>query len=430
MEKPTNEQLEAAAAAVEPVASEEASKAEPTVQTSEVLKENESVMPENSAKEALRTEAVEEDLVKEADQEEDKEEEEEEEEEYREISDDGWEDVLGSGRLRKRVIKEGVKSKGRPNRGDVVHINFKGYFQEEMFDDEEGLEFVVSEAEVIQAVDLVVCLMNTGELCEVISDPEFAYGDLGYKEGAVPPKAAVRLEIELIDHQAPLPIGEMEDVQEKLRIGKRKKERGNYWYQRQNYTFAVQCYRKAGEYFDDEKLELEVPIDRYQLPEELQTLLEERLKAFNNLAMSQMKIEAWDAALSSLRQVTKIEPNNEKALYRKSKVLSEKGQIDEAIGNLRRVTRLYPNNVSAKTDLTRLVAKQRKSLLNQQNMSRKMLGLDKYDHIKKAEEEEEARRRGWWGRLVSKKVLVTSALVGLTSLALGGGYFAYNGTRV
>jgi len=350
--------------------------------------------------------------------------------EYREIGDDGWEDVLGSGRLRKKVIREGDKGQGRPNRGDVVQVSLKGFFQEELFEEVTNVEFVVSEAEVIQAVDLVVCLMNTGEVCEVISDPEFAYGDLGFGS-VLPPKAAVRLELELLGHQPPIPAGEIEDVQEKLRIGRRKKERGNFWHQRQNYTFAVQCYRRAGEYFDDEKLELEVPIDRYQLPEELQTLLEERLKAFNNLAMAQIKIEAWEAALSSLRQVTKIEPNNEKALYRKSKVLTEKGLLDEALGALRRVTRLYPNNISAKKDLERLMARRQKSLLNEQNMSRKMLGLDKnIDYIKRAEEEDAENKRSFLSKVIRRNMtfLTSAALVGFASIALGGGYFAY--TRV
>ena len=54
-----------------------------------------------------------------------------------------------------------------------------------------------------------------------------------------------------------------------------------------------------------------------------------------------MKLELWDAAMSSLRQVLRIEPNNEKALYRKSKILAEKGYVDEAIGALRRTTRYY-----------------------------------------------------------------------------------------
>lgn len=77
-----------------------------------------------------------------------------------------------------------------------------------------------------------------------------------------------------------------------------------------NFSYDIlylKHFRKAGEFFDDEKLDLEVPIDRYQLPRELQDLLEDRLKSYNNLAMSQMKIEAWDSAMAALQQVLKIE---------------------------------------------------------------------------------------------------------------------------
>ena len=63
---------------------------------------------------------------------------------------------------------------------------------------------------------------------------------------------------------------------------------------------------------------------------------------------AQMKLTAWDTALASIRQVLfnlcselylptacqvlKIQPNNEKALFRKAKILQEKHQLDEAIG--------------------------------------------------------------------------------------------------
>ena len=53
---------------------------------------------------------------------------------------------------------------GRPNRGDVVVCNVKGFFQEEEFQTFRGLEFALGEAEVIQALDLVVALMNTAEV--------------------------------------------------------------------------------------------------------------------------------------------------------------------------------------------------------------------------------------------------------------------------
>ena len=54
-----------------------------------------------------------------------------EEESYTEISEDGWEDILGSGRLKKRIIKEGKKGLaseglGRPSRNDNITVSFKG----------------------------------------------------------------------------------------------------------------------------------------------------------------------------------------------------------------------------------------------------------------------------------------------------------------
>lgn len=62
--------------------------------------------------------------------------------------------------------------------------------------------------------------------------------------------------------------------------------------------------------FDDPDLDLNVPVDRFELPEEKQELLGERIKAFNNLAQGQIKIEAWDAALAALGNVLKVEVCN------------------------------------------------------------------------------------------------------------------------
>ena len=58
-----------------------------------------------------------------------------------------------------------------------------------------------------------------------------------------------------------------------------------------------------------------MPVDRFELPEEKQELLSERIKAFNNLAQGQMKIEAWDAALAALGNVLKVEVNTKVIQY-------------------------------------------------------------------------------------------------------------------
>lgn len=52
----------------------------------------------------------------------------------------------------------------------------------------------------------------------------------------------------------------------------------------------------------------------------MQTLLEDRLIVYNNLAMTQIKIAAYDAALTSVEHVLRCQPNNSKALYRKGRV--------------------------------------------------------------------------------------------------------------
>ena len=75
-------------------------------------------------------------------------------------------------------------------------------------------------------------------------------------------------------------------LDERHGVGLRKRDRGNWWYAREDFTNAVHCYRKAVEYLDDEKIEadMEVPIDRFLLPKELQDLLEDRVKTLNNMA--------------------------------------------------------------------------------------------------------------------------------------------------
>ena len=47
-----------------------------------------------------------------------------------------------------------------------------------MFEEQSSLEFFAAEAEVVQAIDLCVVLMNTGEVAEVMTDPEMAYGNI------------------------------------------------------------------------------------------------------------------------------------------------------------------------------------------------------------------------------------------------------------
>jgi len=275
--------------------------------------------------------------------------------------------------------------------------------------EEQEVEFNVGEAEVLQCLDLVVPLMCLGEVSEVRTDSSFAYGAQG--DGSrVGPGEEVELVVTLESWRELAPPPDI-PLEERMRIGNLKRERGNRWYSRGEHSLAVQCYRKAAEYLDDQQIEedMEVPIDRFLLPKDLQALLEDRVKTFNNMAQAQMKLGAWDSSMASVRQVLKIQPNNEKALFRKAKILQEKCQLEEAIGILRRINRLYPANKQCHAELARLTGKVKATKSAEQNMSRKMLGLDKV-----------AAPGG--GGLLSRQVKVALAALGGLG-ALAGAYF-------
>lgn len=103
--------------------------------------------------------------------------------------------------------------------------------------------------------------------------------------------------------------------------GNRKRERANFWYNRNEFNTAIQIYRRALEYLDHkdgdpDNVDGELDITN----ENLQSLLDDRLIVYNNLAMAQIKVSAYDAALASVENVLRCQPNNSKALFRKGRV--------------------------------------------------------------------------------------------------------------
>jgi len=330
-------------------------------------------------------------------------------EDWTELDKDGWENVLGSGRLRRRIITAAEDQGVGPRKGDYVKVSFKGVFEGTTFEENDAFEFNCEEGEAIRALELVVALMHPGETDEIIADPELAYGDFGLPPH-LPPKGAVKYEMTLIEHKPAVPSPHDYELDDRKNIGLRKKDRGNFWFSRSQYSQAVQCYRKAVEYFDDEKIQLEVSMERYTLEQPLQDLITEKIKAYNNLAQSQIKLEAYDTALASLKNVLKLDPNNEKALFRKAKALAEKGEIDIAVGTLRRVVRLYKDNKLAQSELQRLLSKQNQYNQSQKNMSKKMLQLDKYEEEKKAAE---AKKKADEWRLKTKAIILTAMIGGI-----------------
>lgn len=163
--------------------------------------------------------------------------------------------------------------------------------------------------------------------------------------------------------------------------GSAKKERGNFWFARNEYNSAVTCYRRAIEFLDAQEEEMkflhestsDVDQTSEQLKNQIRKLIELRAVAFNNLAAAQMKTDAYDQALTSVNNSLQLNEKNVKALFRKSKILSAKGELADAIEALRAAISLEPNSRSLQSELNKLASQRKQELQKERKMYQKML---------------------------------------------------------
>ncbi|MEI7730093.1 MAG: FKBP-type peptidyl-prolyl cis-trans isomerase [Verrucomicrobiota bacterium] len=89
-----------------------------------------------------------------------------------------------------------------PKRGDKVSVHYTGRLTngtkfDSSLDRREPFSFTLGRGEVIQGWDEGVATMRVGDKVQLTIPPEKAYGDRGFP-GAIPPKATLVFEVELL----------------------------------------------------------------------------------------------------------------------------------------------------------------------------------------------------------------------------------------
>ncbi len=109
----------------------------------------------------------------------------------------------------------------------------------------------------------------------------------------------------------------------------KKRERGNIFYRRKDYSIALQCYQNAIKFLDtteypliEEDHQSSILIDRY-------------IQVQNNLAQVHLLNNQYEQCLNAINNVFKYDINNIKALFRQAKALIELGNYDHAIQPLK-----------------------------------------------------------------------------------------------
>ncbi|XP_037027190.1 peptidyl-prolyl cis-trans isomerase FKBP8 [Bradysia coprophila] len=330
-------------------------------------------------------------------------------------------DIIGTGQLTKKVLVEGHPDI-KPQRGDICKINAIGKLENgTVVENQQDLIVHVGDNEVVQGIDMALPLMGLGETAEVVCESRFAYGTIGLKNeqnpsASIPPGAKVTYTVELLSCDEE---GDLEDQSFELRksIGNRKRERGNFWYERNESNLAIQLYRRALEYLNDNGPGIEIPTKNDFTNAELQELLEIRVKVYNNLAAAQMKISAYEAALSSVENVLRCQPDNVKALFRKGKILEAKGEINASIPVLQKAATLDPDSKAIQQLLGKCILKSKREARNEKDMYQKMLGQaqrieEKNRRPGRMSKNEDVPKLKLWGYLIG------SILVGVAGVAM------------
>ncbi|XP_014095636.1 peptidyl-prolyl cis-trans isomerase FKBP8 [Bactrocera oleae] len=332
-------------------------------------------------------------------------------------------DVLGNGQLVKRVIKQSQLI-ARPARGDLVTVTFNGRMPNGIVvEKKENYQIHVGDYEVVQGLDMVIPLMNIGEVAEVTIDARFAYGSLGLKNdenesASVPADSTLIYEVHLLNCKNE-DFSDLKSFEVRRNYGTRKKERANFWYNRNEYNTAIQLYRRALEFLDDRDGDPDSMFDKEDLEfsnSDLQTLLEDRLVVYNNLAMAQIKISAFDAALKSVENVLRCQPSNSKALYRKGRILEGKGDTKGAIILLQKAATFEPDSKAIQQDLAKLIIKARREEHNEKEMYQKMLGQAKKLEQKHKQPQKQQNIESSKLKLIG--YLMGSILIGVAGVAI------------
>ncbi|CAH0713230.1 unnamed protein product, partial [Brenthis ino] len=345
-----------------------------------------------------------------------------------------WQDLLGSGALLKKSLKTGDELNGsRPQRGDICRISYELKLRDDsrdLVEKRDHVKIYLGDNEILQGLDLALTLMYKGEACLLQIAPRFGYGETGLKPGeslgligelespkyngaAIGPDTWLEARLELHDWTEE-PDHETLPIAERMEIGIRRRCRGNWWYGRGEAQLAVQLYRRALDVLDESEGGITDPTpsgDITPTSDALHSLLEERLRVHNNMAAAQLKAGAFEAALQAVTRVLTCQPNNAKALYRKSRILTAMGRNPEALAAARAAAAAAPEDISVRKELSRCEQKATRDRSVERKLAKRMLGGTAVPKPSPDKKPSRAKMFVWGSLLLSLLVGVASVLV-------------------
>ncbi|VDK49563.1 unnamed protein product [Anisakis simplex] len=269
-------------------------------------------------------------------------------------SNSDWNDILGSGQLFTKVIRDG--SGPKPRNGQEVTIRVVD--RKLGIDSIEKHTFVLGFSMVIDAWELVVQLMNEGEVDMVKAESRFAYGSVGDPLRNIPPYQQMEYSVELLKVGTALTFSDM-PKDELIAYIVKLKERGNYYYTRKEIDKAVFVYKRC--------------IDIINIPDDDEILRGIFSVIYSNLAVCHAKLCDWKMTLETSNEALKLNASNTKALFRRANAYANLNLVDEAIETLKLASAIDPDDALILKELRRLKSRQRLCREQERSLYKRML---------------------------------------------------------
>ncbi|OQS01367.1 FKBP-type peptidyl-prolyl cis-trans isomerase [Achlya hypogyna] len=266
----------------------------------------------------------------------------------------GFEDVLGTGAIRKKYLKTNPEGK-KAEFGDEVIMTYSSYELDTgaVITKDEQVAFRIGDNETLAAMELMARLLREGESAEVHCEARYAYGNAGsFDEQANQDQKdkAVKFVMSLDKWVSERKIPEEMSNEELIVEANKKKTSGNRWFAVKNFAYATNCYKRALKVLEQWDSD-ENHAGNIQCKELLVAL-------GNNVANVQCKLQKFKEAKDSSKEVLQVDPKNMKAIYRLAQIAYQQGDCDDAMVFIREALEIEPSNKAVR-DLVKLVKEKR-----------------------------------------------------------------------
>nr|CAB3246472.1 peptidyl-prolyl cis-trans isomerase FKBP4-like [Phallusia mammillata] len=274
-----------------------------------------------------------------------------------------------------------------PNPGATVNIKFTGKYKGTVFDERE-LEYILCEADdelnLPPAIDIAVKQMKREEKCNIIVQPKYGYGSNGNEKLNIPPDAELSYDIELIKFEKVKEAWEMLD-EEKIEQSKIVKEKGTKYLKDNKFKQAILNYKKIIDYLSYHDAKIDGSEEDQKVIKEWKEL---KLAGYLNLSLACIKAGQYAQAHNNCAEALKMDPKNEKALFRDAEAYRHEIDFKHAKAAYAEVLKVNPNNGTARKFMKDCAAK-----IQEQAEKEKSKYKGMFDKFAKQDKEHEIRQK-------------------------------------